>query len=138
MNKNIPFIDANVFLRFLIFDRQNPKLSEKAKQIIEKIQNGEINVQLHILTVAEVIFVLEHFYEVEKNVIRKKLEPLLTLENLIISEKEVILESLRLYEEKNVDFADSYTYVLMKMDSVGEIYTFDNNHFKRFPDVRIL
>ena len=138
MEQKIPFIDANVFLRFLIFDRQNPQLSKKAKRVIEKIQKGEITVQLHILTIAEVVFVLEHFYEVEKNEIRKKVEPILSLEHLIFSEKVFVLEALRLYQEKNVDFADSYTYVLMKTTGINGIYTFDAAHFKRFPEVEIL
>jgi len=137
MDQNTPFIDANIFLRFLVFDQKNPHLSQKAKYIIKQIQDGKIKVQIHILTVAEIIFVLEHFYEVGKAEIREKLEPLLALEHVINPEKAVIFETLRLYSDLNVDFADCYTYAVMNKVGVKEIYTFDTTHFKRFTDVKI-
>lgn len=138
MSNTAPFIDTNVFLRFLVYDRTTPELSKKAKVIFEQIQAKTLLVQTNICIVSELVYVLESYYEISKGVILEKIIPLISLDNVLIHNKEDVLQSLFVYRDKSVDFEDAYTYVLMKDTGVDTIYTFDKKHFKRFEDIKIL
>ena len=60
------FIDTNIFLRFLVFDEINPKLSRKSQKIIQKIIDGNLTVFTNVLIVVEVVYVLEKYYKHSK------------------------------------------------------------------------
>ena len=132
------FIDTNVFLRFLIFDKSNPNMSELAKKAFLMLKEGKIMLYTNVLIIAEVVYVLEKYYELSKNEVQQKLIPILVHDNLIIDGKEKILASLTIFYEKNVDFEDSYTYFDMLNSHILKIITFDEKHFKRFDDIEIL
>ena len=138
MSKSVPFIDTNVFLRFLILDTTTPTLSKNAKKIFEQIQNKKTSVQTNICMISELVYVLEGYYEMDKTSVVQKIMPLIALESLVIENKEHIVQTLYVYEDKRVDFEDAYTYVTMQNAGEHSIYTFDKKHFKRFEDITIL
>ncbi len=133
-----PYIDTNIFLRFLVRDDDSPGLNEKAKDIIAAIKNGTITVQTNLLIVAEVIYVLDSFYEMEKEDIEFMVGRLLAMDHLEIDDKKYLLAALRMSTEKNIDFTDAYTAVVMQADDISQIYTFDKKHFSRIDDINVL
>lgn len=138
MSKKPAFIDTSVFLRFLVFDQKNPQLSKQAKEIFHRIQSGNLCVETNICIVSELVYVLEGYYELSKPMINEKLVPLLSLENLSIENKGLVIYTLSVYQEKNVDFEDAYTYALMGKNDITEIYTFDKKDFSKFKDIKVL
>ena len=138
MRNDYAFIDTNIFLRYLVFDETNNSLSIRAKEIIESIADKIILGFTNILVISEIAYVLEKYYELDKKDVANKIKTLVSCENLVIDQKESILASLYIYDDKNVDFEDAYSYIQMLEKGIHNIYTFDLKHFKRFENIKIL
>lgn len=132
------YIDTNVFLRYLVFDEKNQVQSKIAKKLIEQIKAKELPAYTGILVISEIVYVLEKYYEVEKENIESYVSALISMENLNIENKDNLLFALKLYSSKNVDFEDAYTYIDMLEKEIKDIYTFDNKHFSRFDGIKII
>lgn len=79
-------IDANVILRYLLNDVED--LAIKSKHIIEKI-----HVFIPNEIVAEVVYVLQKFYEVPRNEILLRLIELVKFENIDLPNKAIIIKA---------------------------------------------
>jgi predicted nucleic acid-binding protein len=121
-------IDANVILRFLTKDP--PAMAEAALKLFKKADAGEVILTLHIITVAEVVWVLESFYQYPKGQIAHVMEEFLNCDGLIVENEATLRESLELYRQKNLDFADALLAVTAIHSGVPTIYSFDH-HFDR-------
>ncbi len=108
-------LDANYILRFLLKD--NDEMYEIAK---ECIKNNDCIIENEVL--AEVVFVLLKVYKVKKIDIKKSLISFISFENIVISNKDDIINSLEVFSGKNLDFVDSILCVKSKK---YEIKTFD-------------
>lgn len=128
MNK-IVSIDTNIIIRFLIQD--NYKFDKESRKIFEKIANKEIKVYLNDLVLAECTYVLESFYKFKKSIISENLTKILIEDNVLCDNKNLLLESLELYKDKNIDFEDAYTYCKSKSKNIDKIITFDKKHFSK-------
>ena len=108
-------IDANVILRFLIGD--NPVMQASAQ---EAINSGTAYTLPSVL--AEVIYVLNGHYEVERATIRDTLKRL--LEHIGIEYPEVMKSALDYYADRNVDFIDAI--LISRARILGEdVFSFD-------------
>ena len=110
-------IDANVILRYLLDDVE--ELADKASKIIEKDRVYILNEVL-----AEVIYVLEGVYELDRKEIKDVLFEFLGLETVVIEDKRLLFESLEKYLEIKLDFVDCLLYAITKVKG-DEIFTFD-------------
>ena len=54
------FVDTNVFLRFFVRDVES--FYQKAKELFEKAENGEEKLETSDLVIAEIVWVLESYY----------------------------------------------------------------------------
>jgi len=110
-------IDANIVLRYLLKDNEDQFLMAEAI-----IENEEVFVPNEI--VAEIVYVLEKVYKIKRREIKESLIILLDYNNITLTDKHVINESLLVYDKYNLDFADS---LLAAYNSINgdTIYTFD-------------
>jgi predicted nucleic-acid-binding protein len=108
-------LDANYILRFLLKD--NLEMYETSK---ECIVNEICIIQNEVL--AEVVFVLLKVYQVEKPDIAKSLTDVLKYDNIIMEDKNSIVESLNIFKNKNLDFVDC---ILCAKSNKYIIKTFD-------------
>lgn len=129
------FLDSNIVLRFVLDD--NPKLSPKASGIFSRISSGEVKVFIPWVVLAEIVYVLLKVYKLKKDVIVEKLMPVISLENIMMSNKNIYKEVFRMFVGKNVDFEDAYQVALMGKKNVKEIYSFDED-FNKFPQIKRL
>lgn len=113
-------LDANYLLRFLLKD--NLQMYEVSK---ECIQNNSCTVLNEVL--AEVVFVLLKVYNVKKRDIQKTLTDILMYDNIIMFDKAVIIESLAIFDDKNLDFVDC---ILCAQSTKYTIKTFDKKLLK--------
>ena len=122
------FIDANIILRFLTKDP--PPMAEAALKIFEDAKRGKMSLFIIPITVAEVVWVLESFYEYPKEKIAETMTQFLSCEGLKVESLDLLLEALNLYCEKNLDFADALLAVFALRKRIPTIYSFDQ-HFNR-------
>lgn len=131
---NHRFVDTNILLRFLTNDL--PEQADKASMLMQRIQSGRETVELSILAAAEIVWTLERFYKLSKSNVASKMSSILKLKSLRISNKNIFLEALSLYAEKNISFTDAYIAIQMKRAGSSELYTFDKE-FDRVEHVQI-
>lgn len=122
------FVDANVILRFLTKDP--PPMAEASLRIFEEARSGKLSLLIIPITVAEVVWVLESFYEYSKERIAEVMTQFLSCEGLEVENLDLLLEALNLYYEKNLDFADALLATSALRKRIPTIYSFDQ-HFNR-------
>jgi predicted nucleic-acid-binding protein len=119
--QSMMLFDANYILRYLLQD--NKEMFEVAK---EAINNNSCMVLNEV--VAEVVYVLEKVYEVEREELVNVVSSFLAQSNMVmLSEKADVLLALQYYKEKKIDFVDGY---LCALRDVYEVKTFDKKLLK--------
>lgn len=110
-------VDANIILRFIIDD--NKELADKAAEIIE-------NRNIYILeeVVAEVIYVMEKVYKMERKQIADIISEFIDFDNIFIDNKEIISTALDIFGKKAFDFVDCVLFGYSKCRN-AKIHTFD-------------
>lgn len=110
-------VDANIVLRYLLND--NEPFAEKSKEIIE-----QHTIFLSFEVCAEIVYVLEKVYKAPRNKIEEALILLINYPNLITNDSAVIVQALKIYNQKKIDFVDS---ILVSYNQVNGdiIHSFD-------------
>lgn len=127
------FVDTNVFLRFLT--RDDPAKAEKARRLFAATVAGELVAETSLLVIAEIVWTLESYYGLSHDEVAEQVTAILATPNLECPHKDVLLEALLAYTERNVDFIDAYHAVLLGRRRDVSVATFDRKHFRRFPDL---
>jgi len=120
------FLDTNIFIRFLTDDV--PEKVDACEEIFKKAVEKQETLFTTDLVIAEIIWVLESFYELPKNEIQDKVEKILNTPNLICPHKDLILSALMLYSEKNIDYIDAYNALILKENGIEELYSYDKHY----------
>ena len=120
------FIDTNVFIRFLTNDI--PQKADACERIFKKAVEKKEIIFTTDMVIAEIVWVLESFYELEKEEIQPKVEKILNTPNLVCPNKDLILRALALYREKNIDYIDAYNALILKEKGVDELYSYDKDY----------
>ncbi|HAG08313.1 MAG TPA: nucleotide-binding protein [Desulfotomaculum sp.] len=121
-------IDANVALRYLLKDQE--ALFEEALQIMKLAQQGKIKLHLDLLTIAEMVWVLDSFYKYPRQQVAESVSAFANAEGVIVEERELIFRALSDYSACRVDFVDAYLAARARNNN-WPVVTFDKNHFKR-------
>ncbi len=91
-----------------------------------------------LLVIAEIVWTLESFYGLSHAEVADRVSIILATPNLECPHKDLLLESLLAYTERNVDFIDAYHAVFLGQRSDVSLATFDRKHFRRFPDLDLI
>ncbi len=129
------FVDTNVFLRFLTND--DSVKAKLAEALFRDAVRGKIKLATSVLVIAEIVWLLESYYKLEKPDIAAKVEKILNTPNLECPEVVLLFTALDLYVHANFDFVDAYNAFHMKDRGLTQIFTCDRRHFARFPWVQI-
>lgn len=136
-NKQFAWLDTNIVLRFLIRDHEQYFLA--AKDLFAKAEKGELFLLIHPLTMAELVWTMESFYEYDKKEIVNTLLGFIDAKGIEVLEKEITRKALIDYTEKNVDYLDSYLAAYANQIGPRTIFTLDKKHFKRLEgDIKFL
>lgn len=92
------FVDANLILRYLTKDP--PDMAEASLKTFSAAQDGQIRLILIPITVAEVVWVLESFYDYPKDQIATTITQFLHSEGLEVMNLDILIRALSLYQEK--------------------------------------
>lgn len=88
---------------------------------------GEEQLLLADLVLAECIYVLESFYEVERSRVALLMRSALALGSVEVVDVAVLLRALEVYELDRVDFAEAYLVALAEASGVGAVASFDRS-----------
>ncbi len=127
------FVDTNVFLRFFVRDVES--FYQKARELFEKAENGEVKLETTDLVIAEIVWVLESYYDFLKAEIEEMIDTILETRNIKVANHERIKEAVRLYVSGKMDFIDAYNISYMKAKGHKKVATFDVKHFKNIEGV---
>jgi len=130
------FVDSTILLCFMI--RKPKEYFEGCKKLIHRLQEGKEICGSTIITVAEIVWVLESRENWTKAMILEKVAAIHALRGLRIStieDRDTPLEAMTLAQKFGTDFADALTALTMSRVGVKEIYSLDS-HFDHFNFVR--
>lgn len=129
------YVDANVILRLITGDP--PDMADSAAELLRRVDDGELELIIDPIVIAECVWVLSSFYGFAAGQIAPLLASLVAGDGIACREKEDMLGALGLYETKNVDFIDAFLAVRMMRQRIDDIYSFDT-HFDRLASVNRL
>jgi len=127
------FVDTNVFLRFFVRDVES--FYHKAKALFEKAESGHVKLETSDIVIAEIVWVLESYYDFSKAEIKEIVETVLETKNLKVANNSRLKEAIELYSSGKMDFIDAYNIVYIKSKDLKKVATFDVKHFKNIEGV---
>jgi predicted nucleic acid-binding protein len=124
------WIDANVLLRFLTGEPRDQ--AERARRLMERAEEGEVELYASELVLAEVIWVLSSFYRYSMAEIADVIVALVSAPGLRVEDRETTIRAVELSRDQNVDYIDAM--LALQAAAHGEaVCTFDKSDFKRLP-----
>ena len=123
------FFDTNFLLRFYLADIPDQAL--KAKRMVEAAKKGALLLVTDLIVICEMVWVMDSFYELQKNEIREKMTNLFQTPGVSIINGEILPEALSIYVEKNIDFTDAVIGVIAAKNHFEYLASFDKKHMKR-------
>jgi len=128
-------VDANVLLRYLTGDPA--ALADRAQKVLQEAEARRVRLMVTSLTVAEVVFVLEHVYRWPRGTIAEGLLKLLAARLLHIPEVAVLERAMGWYRDvRRLHFADAYV-AAMAASRQAALISFDRE-FKRLRGLTVI
>ena len=79
------------------------------------------------LVVAECVYVLESFYEVDRERIAVSMRAAIALPSIRTVDSALLLRALEVYEVDRLDFAEAYLVAQAEATDVGSVLSFDRS-----------
>jgi predicted nucleic-acid-binding protein len=115
--KSMNIVDANLILRYLLQDA-----TQFIDQARDKIENYNIFIPNEVI--AEVVYVLEKVYKVDRPLIYDSLRNLMAYSNITTPDKSILVEALKVFSEIKIDFVDSLLFAYSKIGG-HTVFTLD-------------
>jgi predicted nucleic-acid-binding protein len=113
------FVDTNILVRHLTGDP--PDLAARATRFLQEADE----LLLPDLILAEVVYVLESFYEVPRERVAEIGRTILAFDAITVIDRDLLLRAIELYEVDRLDFADAYLVASAEVTGVGVVASFD-------------
>lgn len=124
------FVDTNYFLRFLL--RDNPVQHKQVEDLFISASEQKIELITSTIVFFELYWVLESCYKREKQEICKILTNILKLTFIELPERDVLSQSLQLYEKTSLDLEDCFNLYSAISHNAKTFATFDKKLEKEF------
>lgn len=115
------FLDTNVLIRHLTGDP--PRHSRRATAFLERADE----LLVADLIVAEVVYVLESFYEVKRQRVAELVRAIIGFPAIVVVDEPLLLRALEVYEVERIDFAEAYLIASAEASGVETIASFDRS-----------
>lgn len=120
-------IDTNLIIRFLVND--DPEKALRVKKVLLDPKNTNA---LLDTVVAEIIWVLNSYYEQDKFSIVEKIRALIHVETIVCN-KSLLDRSLTIWQNNNLSFIDAYIIATAEHENL-KIYSYDYK-FDKIPTI---
>jgi predicted nucleic-acid-binding protein len=125
------FVDSNILVRHLTGDPP-----EQAQRATDFLRGGE-SLILVDLVVAEVVYVLESVYEVERERVAELVRAVVGFPAVVVPDEALLLRTLEIYEQYRTHFAESYLAACAEVSGVGVVASFERD-IDRVPTIHRL
>ena len=115
------FVDTNILIRHLTGDP--PDQAARATRFLAEADE----LLLADLIVAEVVYVLESFYEVERSRVAELVRSILAFDPVRVVDGELLLRAVEVYEIERLDFAEAYLVAAAERSGVDAVASFDRS-----------
>jgi predicted nucleic acid-binding protein len=123
------FVDTNILVRHLTADP--PDQAAGATRFLREADE----LLLADLVVAEVIYVLESFYKVERANVADFVRAILAFDPIHVVDEDLLHRAVEIYEADRLDFAEAYLIASAERSGVNAVASFDQS-IDRVPTVR--
>ena len=124
-------VDTNVLIRF--FTGEPSHLAARAWHLVDRADRGEMVLVVLPVIVAETVYTLESFYEIERKEVASKLLAFLESRGIEAAEPLRVTDALKRCRDMRAHFADAYL-AATALDQGEPIASFDRD-FDKFRDV---
>ena len=115
------FVDTNVLIRHLTGDP--PDLAARATAFLTEADD----LLLPDLIIAEVVYVLESFYEVSPDEVARLVRAVIAFAPIRTLDPPLLLRALEVYETHRIDFAEAYLVASAETAGLPDIISFDRS-----------
>ncbi len=122
-------IDTHILIRYLTEDE--PIKAKAVDLLLQKAGRGKIRIVVPSIVLAELVCVLESFYNMKADEISELAGAILNTPGVDIQDRPILRAALKTYEDKGVDFIDAWIIEFAHFKRIKKIYTFDRKHFKK-------
>jgi len=129
-------IDTNLLVRYLTED--DPSKANDVKRLLLKAAQGEIKLLVPSVVIAELVWVLQSYYKLDRKEIVPLLNAILHTHGVEVSDKPVVSNAISLFMAGTVDFIDAWIVAFAKAADVRSVYTFDRKHFKGIAEIDMM
>ena len=129
-------IDTNLLVRYLTED--DPAKANDVKRLLLKAAQDEVRLLIPSVVMAELVWVLQSFYKLERSEIVPLLNAILHTHGVEVSDKSVVSRAVALYRDSAMDFIDAWIIAFAEGAGVRSIYTFDRKHFKSIDGIKMM
>lgn len=112
-------VDTNVLIRHLTGDPRS-----QARRATAFLRRGH-ELILTDLVLAELVYVLESFYQRPRAEVAGAARSLLALPSIAAVDHSLLLRSVELYEREGLDFANAYLAAAAESTGIGRVVSFD-------------
>ena len=125
-------VDTNVLVRF--FTGEPPDMAAKARRLVERADHGEVLLVILPVIVAETVYTLESFYEMNRKDVAANLLSFLQSRGIETVESARIADALGRCRDRNAHFADAYL-AASAVELGNPVASFDRD-FDKFKDMQ--
>ena len=115
------FLDTNVLIRHLTGDP--PAQARRAHAFLANADE----LLVPDVIVAEIVYVLESFYEVERGRVAELVRSIIGFPAVVVVDVPLLLRALEVYEVDRIDFAEAYLVANAEASGVNAIASFDRS-----------
>lgn len=115
------FVDINVLVRHLTGDP--PAQARRATAFLAANEP----LLLLDLIVAEMVYVLESVYEIERSAIAAATRGVVADRRVTVVDRDLLLRTIEIYETHRIGFADAYLVASAEVSGVGTVASFDRS-----------
>ncbi len=115
------FVDTNVLIRHLSGD--TAQLAARATTLLADADE----LLLADLIVAEMVYVLESFYEVPREEVGRMARAVVAYPSIRTLDPALLLRALEVYETVGIDFAEAYLVASAETAGIVDIVSFDRD-----------
>lgn len=115
------FVDTNILVRHLTGDP--PEMASRATAYLAEAAE----LYLTDLVVAETVYVLESFYEAQREQVATTMRSLVSMRSVVTVDPALLLRSIEVYEHDRLDFAEAYFVACAERTGVARVASFDRS-----------
>jgi uncharacterized protein len=129
-------IDTNLLVRYLTED--DTAKAKAVDDLLARAEQGRERLLVPSVVVAELVWVLESYYQMRSNQVVELVEAMLSTPGLEVQDAPLIRAALVTYVAGDVDFIDAWIMEFARLRKVDRVYTFDKRHFKEIKGLKVV